>query len=299
MDVALAQLTADNNKAKEYLIKSEALFALIAYPDLAGSAAAMFSDVFRSTILELYNDSLVYAGILPHIQSYVAENQQHTTGKATTFAAKSELFQSNALKVATSKNILYDLVLYRFYLAELEEAPVLDVAGKVVITAAFAHNPVYANLLFAENARMLAIRAKSKSIVKPTPDVPADKVLPAIISKYKGKRVMVDYWATWCGPCRVAMETIKPLKHEYEGADVVFIYITNPSSPMNKWQSMILGIEGDHYRLDNAQFGAIAKKHSIQGIPTYQVYDKNGKLTKQFTGYPGNDEVKKALEAAK
>jgi thiol-disulfide isomerase/thioredoxin len=172
-------------------------------------------------------------------------------------------------------------------------------AGKVVIRAAFAHNPVYANLLFAENARMLEARAKTKSLVKPTPAVPVDKVLASIISAYKGKRVLVDFWATWCGPCRSAMEAIKPLKHEYAGSDVAFIYITNPSSPLGKWQSAILDIEGDHYRLDNAQFGAIGKKYNIQGIPTYQIYDKNGKLTKQFTGYPGNDEVKKTLEAAK
>ena len=46
-------------------------------------------------------------------------------------------------------------------------------------------------------------------------DTPTDKILSSIIGEFKGKVVVIDFWATWCGPCMFAMKQIDPIKEKY------------------------------------------------------------------------------------
>ena len=56
-----------------------------------------------------------------------------------------------------------------------------------------------------------------------------DELVKSIIEPFEGTVVVLDVWGTWCGPCKKAMETIKPLKEEMKGKDVSFVYIACPS----------------------------------------------------------------------
>ena len=74
----------------------------------------------------------------------------------------------------------------------------------------------------------------------------------AIISKYKGKAVLVDFWATWCGPCMSGMPKMKEYLNKYSGRlnilgiaqEIAFVYITNSSSPQKLWEEKIKIIGG-------------------------------------------------------
>ena len=129
-------------------------------------------------------------------------------------------------------------------------------------------------------------------------DVAAEKILPTILSKYKGKAVLVDVWATWCGPCRAGHKAMEPLKEELKGKDVQFVYITSATSPLAKWQEMIPEISGDHYYLTMGQYQYILGQYESSGIPTYAIYDKNGKQTYKNIGFPGVDTMREKLEEA-
>ena len=131
---------------------------------------------------------------------------------------------------------------------------------------------------------------------KEVPDVPSDKLLDAILEKYRGSVVLVDFWATWCGPCRNAHQILEPLK-EKRFKDVSFVYVTSSTSPRSKWNEMIVNIKGDHYYLTDKQLDAIYEQMETNVFPTYLVVDKDGKIIKKHIGFEEEmmDDLEKAL----
>jgi thiol-disulfide isomerase/thioredoxin len=144
-------------------------------------------------------------------------------------------------------------------------------------------NPNVYNALAHQNQNLAdKIEANSKIktgfVLNKMPKTTADSVFNAILSKYKGKAVYVDFWATWCAPCRAGIEEIAPLKDEMKKDNVAFVYITDPSSPEDTYKKMVPGIPGEHYKLNKDEWNYIAGKFSITGIPRYMLVDKNGMI---------------------
>ena len=99
----------------------------------------------------------------------------------------------------------------------------------------------------------------------------------------------------------MAMREIDAIKPELIKKGAAFVYITGESSPMDKWTEMLKGIEGDHYRLTDAQWSDLCQTLGIPGIPAYVLYNADG--TEAFSnlqqgGYPGNEIVQNAIEVA-
>ena len=129
-------------------------------------------------------------------------------------------------------------------------------------------------------------------------DVAPENILQTILDNYKGKAVLIDLWATWCGPCRAGHKAMAPLKEQMKGQNIQFVYITSPSSPPTTWQKMIKDIDGDHYYLTEEQNDYILSHYESSGIPTYAIYDTKGHQTYKSIGFPGNDVIRKELETA-
>lgn len=133
------------------------------------------------------------------------------------------------------------------------------------------------------------------SIIDIDPKMSAEQIFPSIINKYKGKTLLLDFWNTWCMPCRAAMSAIRPLKEQL--TDVVYVYIADASSPVGKWGEMIKTISGVHVRLTEEQADALSDLYHFSGIPTYFVVNKEGKITYQTTSFPGVDKLREVLKS--
>lgn len=163
-------------------------------------------------------------------------------------------------------------------------------------------DPYYLSRLTRMNNRLLetieANKKKKGYTVNESGEVKDEDLFYSIISKFKGKVILVDFWATWCGPCKMAMKQMKPMKKDLEGKDIVYVFIAGENSPKETWDNMIPDIHGEHYRVTAAQWKYLSKQFSIQGVPTYIIVDKEGAVIQKHTGFPGVDTVKKELMKA-
>jgi len=133
-------------------------------------------------------------------------------------------------------------------------------------------------------------------VVYKQPLGPQEMMFDAILEKYRDKVVVVDFWATWCGPCMQAMKSIKPLKEEMKENDVVWLYLTGETSPLKTWIKTYPDISGEHFRVSKKQFDYWGTAFNIKGIPTYMVYDKQGQQLSKYTGFPGVASIKKDIQ---
>ena len=177
-----------------------------------------------------------------------------------------------------------------------------SIANDMVRELLFANNEDLKSQLSAADEKMAEIKKTANtsssylSIIDIDPKMSAQQILPTITDRYKGKAILIDFWNTWCKPCKAAMTTIRPLKEQL--TDVVYVYIADASSPVDKWGEMIKTISGVHVRLTEEQADALAKIYKFSGIPTYFVVNKEGKITYQKTSFPGVEKLKEELVSA-
>lgn len=159
---------------------------------------------------------------------------------------------------------------------------------------------------FNDSTRVLVERLEreAKDRMMPTPDVPADQLLQSIVAQHSGKVVFIDFWATWCGPCMSGIKAMEPLKEQLQGSDVVFVYLTNESSPLNKWNEHVLSIPGLHYRLPSSLMQQIPCIAAESGIPQYLIFDRQGHQVWHQVGFSNSvlenikQEIGKALDSS-
>lgn len=114
--------------------------------------------------------------------------------------------------------------------------------------------------------------------------------------KHKGKVLYVDFWASWCGPCKYQIPASKKLHKKLEKEEVVFLYFAFRDSEI-AWKKACkeLGLEENSYFIVNPKTAKIIADCQIRGIPHYLLFDKNGKLVDKNAPRPKQEASEKAI----
>ena len=125
------------------------------------------------------------------------------------------------------------------------------------------------------------------------------------LSAYKGKVVLVNFWATWCEPCQVEIPWLIEMQQKYaakgftvlgiamdeEGASVVTPWVKNERFDVNGSKSQM------NYPIVVGNDAAADKFGGLLGYPTSILVSRDGKVIKRITGLISLDEISKSIES--
>jgi thiol-disulfide isomerase/thioredoxin len=113
------------------------------------------------------------------------------------------------------------------------------------------------------------------------------------LSKYRGKVVYLDFWASWCAPCKRSFPWMNQLQEQYsqDGLEIVAVNVDESRKDADEFLNKVpanFTIAYDHK-------GKTAKVYKLKAMPSSFLIDKDGRLVHRSLGYR-NDE-KKVIEA--
>jgi thiol-disulfide isomerase/thioredoxin len=128
----------------------------------------------------------------------------------------------------------------------------------------------------------------------------SDRELSAVVAAldeledYAGKVVYVDFWASWCAPCKKSFPWMQSMYDEYADQGLVIIAV-NLDDDRRKAERFLAGADPSFLvRYDDG--AGLAKHFELQAMPTSLVFDRRGRLVSRHEGFENGDRAQLRAE---
>ncbi len=116
------------------------------------------------------------------------------------------------------------------------------------------------------------------------------------LSDFVGKVVYMDFWASWCGPCKQQIPHAKKLKEKFHDKDVVFLYLSIDKDE-KKWRDFVESKQLEGVQLiAGKEKSKISQAYRVSGVPKYILVDKEGKIADSMAKRPSQNGIEKDIE---
>lgn len=121
------------------------------------------------------------------------------------------------------------------------------------------------------------IPSEPKALV--LPEGPAQEILSRLTQPYYGKLILMDIWATWCGPCVSGIESMQPVREKLADKNIAFLFVSSEqNSPVELYNRIMQPVQGHKYRLKEDEYNYLCQALNITVIPRYILIDSAGQI---------------------
>jgi thiol-disulfide isomerase/thioredoxin len=114
------------------------------------------------------------------------------------------------------------------------------------------------------------------------------------LARSRGRLVFLDFWATWCDPCRASIPLVQHFKHAHPGIDVISVDVGEPDGLVRPFATQF---KMDDVALDPDQ--TVAHAFGVTGYPTMFAIDATGRVRASWVGFNPDIEREMAETAAR
>jgi len=125
------------------------------------------------------------------------------------------------------------------------------------------------------------------------------QTMEQLVAENKGKVILIEYWASWCRPCRALMPASRKLREDYKDKDLVMMYVSLESN-ITDWAK---ASEKEKLHLEKYNLWGMRldgrfdpRKSKVNYIPQYTLIDRKGEIVTYGAPDPSNAKLRRMID---
>ena len=104
------------------------------------------------------------------------------------------------------------------------------------------------------------------------------------LSDLRGRPIFLNFWASWCGPCRKEMPNMQTMIEKYGGANNLVVLAVNNGESLTRAQSFLENIEVELSEYGYDPTAQVVRRYNVAGLPVSYFIDADGVITRVING---------------